>query len=691
MRRLPAGSIRRVRLAAAFAALGLLSGCKGAPKPVVPTFPGAPLVVVSIDTLRSDRLPAYGYAGVETPALSAFRDDAVLFERAFSHVPLTLPSHASLFTGALPAVHGLRDNAGYRLDPTVPTLAELLKRSGYDTAAAVSSVVLSGESGIARGFDRYDDAFEATRPWEPLGRVQRAGAESAARLAAWLGARADAKARPAFLFLHVYEPHAPYAPPEPFRSRWGATYEGEIAAADAAVGGFLDELKRRGLYDRALVVVLSDHGEGLGEHGESEHGVFLYREALQVPLLVKLPKAPGASRPPLAGRSVATPVGLTDVFTTAVQGLDVPGAPPRPETLSLFDLAFGLPAPERRLYAESLYPRLRLGWSDLASLRDARWHLIAAPRPELFDSAVDPGERKNLAPEKPPALRALTVEMEARRAPFREPSAAVSVEEAKKLASLGYLTGSASSSGPLADPKDEIASLELLREAGGLLDAGRAAEAAEAFRRLLERSPRAVDGWELYAQALARLGRGDEAFAALKRTVTLAPENARYLLAVANLLLQLGRFDDGLAHARRANERGEPGAAEVVARAYLAKGDLGPAEAWARRSLEGGRVRRRSLLVLARVAQLRGDAAGALALADRVKADLGAGEDGGLAGLHLLRGDLLATLGRLDEAEAEMRAELRLFPDSPTARRGLEALAAARRSRPAAAPSPSGR
>ena len=218
----------------------------------------------------------YGYAGVETPVLSAFRKEAILFERAYSHVPLTLPSHGSIFTGTLPAVHGLRDNLGYTLNPKVPTLAELLKTNGYATGGAISSIVLNGGSGIGRGFDFYEDTVEPKEANQALSRVQRSGAETEQLLARWL--EAQPPDRPLFAFLHLYEPHTPYEPPEPYAGRYlSQPYDGEIAYADELVGRFLEVLKKKGLYDRALVVVLSDHGEGLGEHGEDEHGIFLYR------------------------------------------------------------------------------------------------------------------------------------------------------------------------------------------------------------------------------------------------------------------------------------------------------------------------------------------------------------------------------------------------------------------------------
>ena len=319
---------------AVLAALG--TGCARRSKPAE-SFPNAPVVLISVDTLRSDHLPFYGYAGVETPALSALREDSILFSNAWSQVPLTLPSHASILTGRLPGDHGIHDNLGYLLRKDVPTIAELLKKQGYATGAAISCYVLKAVSGIGRGFDLYDDDVDSAEGRLSLGRVQRAGPETESRLEKWVAERKDGE--PFFAFLHLYEPHTPYEPPEPFKSRYAKVpYDGEIATSDALVGRFLAVLKQRGIYDRALIVFLSDHGEGLGEHGEAEHGMFLYREALQVPLLVKLP---GSRR---ANTSVASAVPLTDVFTTIGLAAGVPGFVPPAETESLLAVTSAIAA-----------------------------------------------------------------------------------------------------------------------------------------------------------------------------------------------------------------------------------------------------------------------------------------------------------------------------------------------------------
>ena len=618
------------------------------------------MFVVVIDTLRSDHLPFYGYPGVETPALSGLRRESILFEKAYSHVPLTLPAHACLFTGTLPAVHGVLDNGGYRIEASVPTLAETLKRQGYATGGAVSAIVLTGTSGISRGFDFYQDSIEPASLGRPVNEVRRAGDETAGLLIQWLD---GVKEKRVLGFLHLYEPHAPCEPGEPFRSRYPNAYDAEVATADAIVGTFLEHLKKTGFYDRSLIVFLSDHGEGLGDHGEDEHGVFLYRESIQVPLLVKLPRRDGEEKPAFAGSSVSVPVPLIDVMTTIGKTLAIPGFQPPPETYSLVDLATGARPPDRRILAETFFPKIRFGWSELRSLVDGRWQYIEAPRPELYDLEKDPAERSNLVDGKPDPLRSMKIDLEKRKTAFKAPQA-VDPEQARKLASLGYLSMTSSpGGGPPPDPKDEIATLQLLKEGLGLARAGRFQESAQALEKLLARNPRIVDAWESYAQVLVQIGRPEKALEAIRKTVELSPpDRTNYLLSVANVCMQIGRFDDALAHAELAVSRGDTGGHEVKARAYLAKNDLVRAEVEARRSIATRKTRKRSYLVLAEIEARRGNLGRALEITEEVKTLVGDRGLADLAGIHFLRGNILARMSRVPEAEAEFAEEVRSFP-----------------------------
>ncbi len=636
-------------------------GCGRARERITETFPGAPVVLISIDTLRSDHLPFYGYGGVATPALSELRRDAILFERAFSPVPLTLPSHASLFTGRLPGVHGVHDNLGYRLEAGIPTLAELLKKGGFRTGAAVSAFVLGGTSGIGRGFDFYEDGVEPIGSYSAPSLIQRPGAETAALLERWIDAQGPERF---FAFLHLYEPHTPYAPVEPYRTRYAANpYDGEIATADAIVGAFLSHLKEKGLYDRSVVICLSDHGESLGEHGEDEHGILLYRSVLQVPLLLKLPGKV------LAGASVADPVQLTDVFTTIGRATATAGFPEIDGTVSLVALAAGAKVPVRSLYSETYFPRIHYGWANLASTVRGQWHYVDAPSPEFYDLDADPGETKSLAAAKPDPLRTMAADAEKRKTSFESPGR-VSDEERKKLASLGYLsTGAQAGSGKLPDPKDEIGVVRLLREAVASSRSGRPLEALPLLEKLLEKNPAMADVWDLYSETLLAAGHPNQALAAGKKAVELAPEGSTLpLLAVANLDLRVGLPDEALRNAHLALERGDGAAHETMARSYLATGDLTRAERSAREALLVPRVRKRALLALAHVAVARHDYAGALSRLDELRPGGALGE---LPGVHYLRGDVLARMNRFDAATPEFDEEIRLFPAQTEAWVGL--------------------
>ncbi len=643
-------------------------GRKNAKRKASRVFPNAPVVLISIDTLRSDRLPFYGYKDVETPALSALRADSILFESAWSHVPLTLPAHVALFTGLLPDRNGVHDNLGYTVNPKVTTLAELLKKAGYATGGAVTSRVMNGNSGVGRGFDLWDDDVYANRPFQDFGSIQRPGDDAVASLEAWMEGKED---RPFFAFLHLYEPHSPYEPKEPFRSRYANPYDGEIATADAITGKFLDFLKAKGIYDRAFVVLLSDHGEGLGDHGEAEHGVFLYREVLQVPLLVKLPKGEVP-----ASSSVSVPVQLTDVFTTIAQGVGLAGFVAPAGTVSVIDVADGLALPDRRIYAETFFPRVHFGWSELRSLLDGRWHYIEAPRPEFFDLKSDPGEKTNLVEGKPEPFRAMRIEMEKLRASFQAPSA-VDPEVAKQLASLGYLSsGATAGPGPLDDPKDHIETVQLMKDALEGFNQGNPGKAVAIAERLLKENPRMLDIWELYAQALASLGRTDEALAALRKTIELGPPGStQYVRSTANHCLQMGKLEEGKKHAELAKKMGDPAGDEILARACFALGDLEGAEAAARASLKSETNRNRGYLTLARIEARKGDFPGALELSE--KAMPGSTRAIPPAGLHLLRGDILARMERHGEAEAEFKQELRFYPSTVSAWSSLILLFAA--------------
>ena len=467
----------------------------------------APIIIISIDTLRSDHLPAYGYAKVETPAIDRFCKDAILFERAYSHCPLTLVSHASVFTGLLPAEHGIRDNIGYGLNPKARTMAELLKSRGYATGGAVSAVVLRGDTGIKRGFDFWEDSIDLDPSFLSIGRAQRSGDATREIAQKWIGEHGR-DSKPFFFFFHIYEPHTPYEPVEPFRSRYSSAYDGEVATADDIVGKFLDYLRQEGIYDRATILLMSDHGEGLGDHGEDEHGILLYRETLQVPLILKLPHA--AQK----GMSVSAPVQLIDVFPTIANAF---GEPQTGEARSLLDVANGKVKNDRSIYSETYYPRLHFGWNDLHSLISGANHYIQATDPELYDLTVDPSETKNVLHANRRAYVALRKQIK----PFiKSPAApsAVDDEQKQQLIALGYV-GSTVSTAPdavLPDPRKNIGKANDISRAFRLFKDARYEETVSATHQLLHDNPNMLDIWALQSRALGKLNRPEEAVDAAK-------------------------------------------------------------------------------------------------------------------------------------------------------------------------------
>jgi arylsulfatase A-like enzyme/tetratricopeptide (TPR) repeat protein len=657
------------KTAPALAALAMAAlGCRGGPSR--PLFAGAPVVLISIDTLRSDHLPAYGYRALATPHLDRFRRDAILFRHAYSPCPMTLPSHLTMLTGLQPPEHGVRNNIGFAFrSADHPSLPTILKKRGYATGAAISSYVLRGETGLAAAFGSYEDSIDP-RPGASFADFQRPGRTTEALARNWVQARKDA---PFFFFLHLYEPHVPYDPPEPFRSRYPLAYDGEIASADAIVGDFLDFLRSAGVYDRALIVVTSDHGEGLGEHGEDQHSILLYREALQVPLLLKLP---GSSR---AGESVDAPAQLADLAPTVTEalGLETPSAAKGASLLRL--------PPSRALYAETLYPRIQLGWSDLRSLVDGRYQYIEGPRPELYDLVQDPGETRDLAAAQAEVAARMRNEL------ARVPSGAttpgdVDPTAAARLATLGYVgTPRQRGSGSLPNPRDNVRLLGRIRDGLRLADQKRFDEAVAALRAIVAESPDMVEVWTKLGEVNRQTGDVDEAARAYGEAIRRCPApSADMVLSLAQAELARGRPDEADAAARPALAGSPARAHDLLARVAMARGRFDEAEAQARAARESNPQPSADLL-LAEVAIRRGDHARALRLLDEAARHATAVEMDHVYGLDFLRGDALARLARPAEAEAAYRREIEAFPDHLQAYTNLAVLSFVQGKRPAVA------
>ncbi len=614
----------------------------------------SPVIIISIDTLRADHLPAYGATAVSTPHLDALAKDSIVFDNAYSHVPLTFPSHVSMLTGLLPEETGVRNNLGYRFDsakhPSIPTL---LRAKGYATSAAVSAYVLRGATGLAGAFDDYDDRIGKVSGGS-VGVLQRQGFETVAVAERWVESHKD---KPFFLLVHVFEPHAPYEPREPFKTQYAdSPYDGEIAVSDADIGAFIETLKTNDLYDKSTIILMSDHGEGLGDHGEDQHGIFVYREAIHVPLFVKLPDAE------LSGMRVKTPVQLADILPTIAEltGVDVP---PGAKGVSLVKVAKG-EVPDRRIFSETMYPRIHLGWSDLASLIDAQHHFIEAPKPELYDFVSDPKEKSNVLSDQRRVYAAMRKEMEGHNRQL-EVQTNVDPEEAAKLAALGYLgsVSSAASATNLPDPKDGIHDLNGVGRAAGLASQGKFAESVALLREVLARNPSFADGWTQLGKTLEMQGRLEEAIEAYRKTIEAAPMLAPgTALSMADVFLALNRFDECIKHAELALDT-HPGAARLtIARAHFAKRDLASAERAAQQVIEDPSRKRDGLILTAQIRTSQHRFPEAMSLLDSVKAETAALGQQPLASYFFARGDLLARMGNLPDAKAAFGEEIEYYP-----------------------------
>ncbi len=543
------------------------------------------VILITIDTLRADRLGAYGNTAALTPTMDALGRDGVVFRRAIAQVPLTLPSHTAILTGTYPMWNGVEDLSGRGLGAGLPTLAEIFKRHGYATAAFVSAFVLDSMWGLNRGFDLYDDWFKAEEyRAEHHESVERRAAESVDHALAWLASRPS---RPFFLWLHLYDPHAPYTPPEPFKSSYrGRPYDGEVAYTDHELGRLIEFLKSRKLYASSAILLASDHGEGLGEHQEQQHGFFIYGSTVHVPLILKPPATLVPSQ-----RVVTQVASTVDIAPTLAQLCRFPsGDLASFQGRSLVGLLEKKPAGAPRAgYSESLYPRSTFGWHSLRSIETDEYHYIDAPHAELYDLKLDPNETRNLIGEKPAVAAALrqvldeTLARYRRKAKGSAPGGGPDPEAVEKLRSLGYLSLSLPSAPQedapgAADPKDEIGfynqvlratelaedgrlseSNAMLQAAGAshptaylvpflegenLLALGQAREAIARYRRALELSPTSERAAMGLGHAAYRAGDNDQAIKAFELALALNPANYVVRLALGKVYLRLNRFEE---------------------------------------------------------------------------------------------------------------------------------------------------
>jgi arylsulfatase A-like enzyme/Tfp pilus assembly protein PilF len=634
------------------------------------------VVVVTLDTLRADRLGCYGFRGVETPNIDAVAAEGVLFEQATATAPMTLPSHASVFTGLIPPHHGVRDNGGFFVEETATTLAERLKDAGWTTGAFVGAWVLDSKWGLGQGFDHYADRFDLSKyKVVNLGTVQKRGDEVMDLALAWLE---GVKSKRFFAWIHLYDPHTPYEPPEPFLSRYpGQPYVGEVAYTDHVVGRLVAWLKGAAAWDRTLLVLLADHGESLGEHGENSHTFFVYDATQHVPLIVRTPWRD-------RGRSRAQ-VSTADVTPTV---LDLVGLPPQPgvDGRSLARLVLDPAADSPGVaYAETYFPRFHYGWQHLRAVRDGRWKYIEAPTPELYDVRQDPGETRNVHASfaaEAAELRRRLEEMAGSGVQAAPDEASLDPETLQRLAALGYVGGgpTVDPEAVLPDPKDKIHLFERIGAARGLAKRDRLEEAVSAMRAVIVEDPGIIDAHTALAGWLRELKRPEEAIAEYRRALEIDPRNEVALAALAEAYRAQGRPEAAIEGYRTVLEL-EPRQPHMwyqLATLYLDLGREDEARATFEEALRHNPEMGAAYNSLAALAFERGDVAEAERL---VRRGLALEEDLRASRFNLAR--ILEARGETGEAERLYREELTLFADNGRARFNLAQIARQRGDRAA--------
>ncbi len=642
------------------------SGCGPSPTDEAPVLQGNGLnvLVITIDTMRADRLGCYGYAGAQTPTLDALAAQGVLFEQAFCQVPHTLPSHCTILTGLNPPSHGVHVNGNQSLSPEVQTLAETMKSAGYRTGAFIGAWVVDAVFGLDQGFDRYADLASRGIEANPLAELPGDLVVDAAL--SWLDTGGDA---PFFAWVHLFDPHAPYSPPSPYDKLLSDPYDGEIAFSDAQVARLVEWLRGRGELEKTIILIVSDHGEAFNEHGEPGHGFFLYNTTMQVPLIISCPET--LTTP----RRIEAVVRTVDIAPTLLDltGLGVT-ATYDGESLASFCLTGE--GPTLVAYGENEYLNRSFGWAPLYSLTDAQWKYIAAPTAELYDRSNDPDEMNNLAAQREETA-ALLVEAltEMMAAMERIDAPAVEMDDAarRKLESLGYLGGNqktteAAPGKTLRDPKHMVQVIQTLRAAQLDLEQGRLQDAAIKLSSLLAESPESAEILATLGSAYLRMGDYERAQEAFRRSLLTEPTHPHRLSRMADAMRLQGKLGEAsvVLHRLIANN---PNYAEAYDRlgwiyaqqnnlpearsTYLKLVEITPSAALAFSNLGG---------VLMRMGEF-GDAARYLGEAVRL--------DPTLVSAHQQLWQALAADGHLAESLATIKAAREHLPDDPILMRRL--------------------
>jgi arylsulfatase A-like enzyme/Tfp pilus assembly protein PilF len=663
-----------VYLGAIAIALSLASGCgSGARrKPfVADSLHGWNVLLVTIDTLRADHVGAYGNQLGLTPTLDRLAREGLRFTHAYAHVPLTLPSHATLMTGMYPFSNGVRDNGSFRLDSAKPTLAGTLKAAGYRTGAFVGAFVLDARFGLSSGFDVYDDRMLGTGGAPEV--VQRPAEQVLAAAERWiLGQPSAPSPLPFFAWVHLYDPHEPYAPPEPYRSRYSTDpYDGEIAYADASLGAFLEQLRTGGALARTLVVVAADHGESLGEHGERTHGLFAYDATLRVPLMVWAP-------PALAPDAFDSLARLVDVTPTILDLVGVPAPMPMDGRPLRTVISGESVAGPRSSYFEALNANLTRNWAPLKGVIVDRLKLVDLPIPELYDLAADPGETTNIYAAQIGRARPLESILDS-LAHVQTPAtpATVDADAQARLRSLGYVVGTtmkpARNYTAADDPKHLAEINRALDEAMDESTLGRSAEAIDTLRRVLKERPDLTLAYDRLAFLLQATGRINEAVALLDGAARSGYADAALLRSLGAVLRDSGNLQRSasILEALVKQDSGDLQSADALGQTYTRMHRARDAEAMFRRVLTtspNAAATWNNLGVLYLSESRDADAIDALLHAIRI--------DPLLAGAHNTLGVAYARSGERRKAIDEWREALRIRPDFKDPRANLEKVGA---------------
>lgn len=516
--------------------LNLMTGCSERQQAALS---GKNLLLVSIDTLRADHLSPYG-KDIDTPVIQRLADEGILFERVSAPAPMTQPSHSSLFTGMYVGRHGVRDNFNYVLNDQAVTLAECFQQAGYETAGFVASTVMSTRTGLAQGFETYDDRF-SRRDYAIHPMVQRDGEDVRDLALKWLRNRTSQK--PFFLFTHFFDPHLPYAPPPDIQEKYGQRlYDGEIVKVDRCLAAIVEELEKSSLSADTLIVVLSDHGESLNEHDEQAHGLFLYESTMHVPLIFRFPDGKGK------GMRVINVCSLIDVMPTLLELYGMPAA--EGDGVSLVPLLNGQSMPERDIYAETQYP-LFFNWSPSYFIRRGDYKYILSPQPELYDISKDRDEIENRVAILPQAVNQLRPLIEEKVKLWAQPAStaetSMSLQTAEAVSALGYTGGAVTQpSDPmkLPDTKNKTQVYRMIDEGLNAMARRRIQTAEETFRKVVDLDPQNPSPYLNLGDVLARVGRFEEAETYLRISLDLSPNNKMTQNLLANVLVSMGRLDE---------------------------------------------------------------------------------------------------------------------------------------------------